>query len=57
MIDYARRDAMVMGFLVRKMLINCEEVGKLKEVIVNSAKHAKKNKKINQPLINNLVPI
>jgi ribonuclease D len=57
MLDYARRDSMIMPFLVRKMLLKFETLEDLKDTLINGLKHAKKNKKPNQPLIKNLIPL
>ncbi len=57
MIDYARRDSMVMPFLVHKQLSLIENIDDLKETIVNGFRIAKKNKKLNQPLIKKLMVV
>ncbi len=60
MLDYARRDSMILPFLVYKMIELFKKqrnINELKEMIINGFRHAKKNKKPNQPLIRNLIPI
>ncbi len=57
MIEYARRDSMIMPFLVHRQLTLFERVEDLKDSIINGFRMAKKNKKPQQPLIKSLVPI
>lgn len=57
MIEYARRDSMIMPFLVHRQLALFERVEDLKDSIINGFRMAKKNKKPQQPLIKSLVPI
>jgi hypothetical protein len=57
MIDYARRDSMVMPFLVHKQLKYFDKIEDLKDSIINGMRLSKKNKKVNQPLIKNIIPI
>ena len=57
MIDYARRDSMVMPVLVHKLLKSFDKIEDLKESIINGLRISKKNKKVNQPLIKNIIPI
>lgn len=53
MLDYARRDSMVLPFLARKLL-GCVDEGRLKDVIANGCRQAKRNKKATQPLIRSI---
>lgn len=57
MIEYARRDSMIMPFLVHRQLTLFERVEDLKDSIINGFRMAKKNKKPQQPLIKSLVPL
>jgi hypothetical protein len=57
MIDYARRDSMIMPFLVHKQLRCFDKIEDLKESIINGMRLSKKNKKVNQPLVKNIIPI
>jgi len=57
MIDYARRDSMIMPFLVHKQLTKFEKIEDLRDSIINGFRIAKKNKKLQQPLIKNIIPI
>jgi ribonuclease D len=50
MIDYARRDSMILPFLARKML-NRVNPSLWSEMFINGCKQTRKNKKANQRLI------
>lgn len=57
MIDYARRDSMIMPFLVHRQLKCFDKIEDLKDSIINGLRLSKKNKKVNQPLIKSIIPI
>lgn len=57
MIEYARRDSMIMPFLVHRQLKLFDRLEDLKDSIINGFRMAKKNKKPQQPLIKKLVPL
>jgi ribonuclease D len=53
MIDYARRDPLVLPFLTAVML-HLLPLEELKEVLIAGCRHARKNKKTSQPLIKSI---
>ena len=56
MIDYARRDSMVLPFLARIMLKELP-LDQLKEILVTGCKQARRNRKSNQPLVKSIQSI
>jgi ribonuclease D len=53
MIDYARRDSLVLPFLARAILTLLPEE-RLKEMLLGGCKQAKRNRKGSQPLIRSI---
>ena len=53
MIDYARRDSMVLPFL-SSIMLNQIALNDLEEILVAGCRHAKKNKKSSQPLVKSI---
>lgn len=56
MLDYARRDSMVLPFLARKLLL-CADAERLGEILTNGCKHARRNRKTSQLLIRSMKTI